>query len=263
MKLALHPIRSMGRSVLSVVVFFLVLSSAVQSASASSGVWNLPLLAPGVSAADLQALWDEACIQGPVSMPPPRYPPQEVRQGIGGVVEVEVVTNRCGQPRRVRIVRSSGNRNLDASTRMAAEDWVLPAAPTIGHLVAKLPITFTPPHLQSAPCPPFIIASPRGAPRGAPEILASARDMRLNSVEGVGFRRSDRFDQGGRAIYIAEFVEGSEFNGAYLAGENPGHGPIALIPHCELERRVCRKFIRLVQSWKGKWPESQCQASQE
>jgi TonB family protein len=253
--------RRIGRCELSGSFLLFVLLLPGQSASASSWAWNLPLSAPGVSASDLQALWDEDCVQGPATTPPPRYPPQEVRQGIGGVVEVEVVTNRCGQPRRVRIVRSSGNRNLDASTRMAAEAWVLPAAPTIGPLVSKLPITFTPPHVQSAPCPPFIIANPRGAPRGAPEILASARDVRLNSVEGPGFRRSDRFDQSGRAIYIAEFVEGSEFNGAYLAGENSGYGPIALIPHCELERRVCRKFMQLVKSWKGRWPESQCQAS--
>lgn len=241
-------------------LLFLLLFAA-QSASASTWAWNLPISAPGVSTSDLQALWDETCVQAQATTPAPRYPPQEVRQGIGGVVEVEVVTNRCGQPRRVRVAKSSGNRNLDASVRIAAEDWVFPAAPTINHLVSRVPITFTPPHLQSAPCLPFVIANPRGAPRGAPEILASARDERFNSAESVGFRRSDRFDQAGRAIYIAQFVEGSEFNGAYLAGENPGHGPIALIPHCDLDRRACRKFVRLVKSWKGNWPEPQCQAA--
>ena len=52
-----------------------------------------------------------------VLAPPPPYPAQAIRDGIGGVVELEILVDIDGQPLEARVVRSSGHRLLDQSAR--------------------------------------------------------------------------------------------------------------------------------------------------
>lgn len=62
---------------------------------------------PPASGAQLQALM----------APPPPYPAQAIRDGIGGVVELEILVDIDGRPLEARVVRSSGHRLLDQSAR--------------------------------------------------------------------------------------------------------------------------------------------------
>jgi protein TonB len=62
---------------------------------------------PPVGGAQLQALL----------APPPPYPAQAIRDGIGGVVELEILVDIDGRPLEARVVRSSGHRLLDQSAR--------------------------------------------------------------------------------------------------------------------------------------------------
>ena len=49
--------------------------------------------------------------------PPPAYPGEAVRNGLTGVVELEILVGIDGHPLEARVVRSSGHRLLDAAAR--------------------------------------------------------------------------------------------------------------------------------------------------
>lgn len=91
---------------------------------------------PPASGAQLQALL----------APPPPYPAQAVRDGIGGVVELEILVDVDGQPLEARVVRSSGHRLLDQSARRTVlTRWKFQPATRNGQPVqalGRVPIEF-------------------------------------------------------------------------------------------------------------------------
>lgn len=91
---------------------------------------------PPAGAAQLQA----------VLAPPPPYPAQAIRDGIGGVVELEILVDVDGQPLEARVVRSSGHRLLDQSARRTVlTRWKFQPAMRNGHPVqalGRVPIEF-------------------------------------------------------------------------------------------------------------------------
>ena len=114
-----------------------------------------PLLAPKPAAAagDLalrqwhNRIMTETCTVFARNMSHPRYPPQALRDGIGGTVRVGFRYNRCGNVRDAWIETSSGNRDLDRAALTEALKWqidttTLPEGKNTGRAVA--PITFMP-----------------------------------------------------------------------------------------------------------------------
>ena len=82
-------------------------------------------------------------------MNPPRYPPQEMRRGIGGTVVLLVTIDAQGNVLDISVERSSRNRNLDRAAIDAARKWRFNpgrrnGAPTGG--VVRVPIDFVPPN---------------------------------------------------------------------------------------------------------------------
>lgn len=55
---------------------------------------------------------------------PPRYPANELREGIGGIVRLRVAIDACGRPVDITIKESSGNENLDSAALGAVLDWM-------------------------------------------------------------------------------------------------------------------------------------------
>jgi periplasmic protein TonB len=54
---------------------------------------------------------------------PPKYPAQELRDGIGGVVKLRVTIDANGSVLDIAIEKSSRNRNLDRAAMDAARKW--------------------------------------------------------------------------------------------------------------------------------------------
>jgi TonB family protein len=89
----------------------------------------------------------ETCTVFARNMSHPRYPPQALRDGIGGTVRIGFRYNRCGNVRDAWIETSSGNRDLDRAALTEALKWqidttTLPEGKNTGRAVA--PITFMP-----------------------------------------------------------------------------------------------------------------------
>ena len=87
----------------------------------------------------------ETCTVFARNMSQPRYPPQALRNGIGGTVRVGFHYNRCGNVRDAWIETSSRNRDLDRAALTQALKWqiattTLPEGENTGRAVA--PITF-------------------------------------------------------------------------------------------------------------------------
>jgi protein TonB len=78
--------------------------------------------------------------------PPPPYPAEAMRNGLSGVVELEIRVGVDGRPLDVRIVRSSGHRVLDqAARRTVLSKWTFVPATRDGHAVealGRVPIEF-------------------------------------------------------------------------------------------------------------------------
>ncbi|MGO0999827.1 energy transducer TonB [Lysobacter sp. CA196] len=78
--------------------------------------------------------------------PPPSYPPQAVREGLTGVVELEILVGIDGKPIDVSIVRSSGHRLLDqAARKVVLSRWTFQPAMSNGQPVqarGRVPIEF-------------------------------------------------------------------------------------------------------------------------
>lgn len=78
--------------------------------------------------------------------PPPSYPPQAVREGLTGVVELEILVGIDGKPIDVSIVRSSGHRLLDqAARKVVLTRWTFQPAMSNGQPVqarGRVPIEF-------------------------------------------------------------------------------------------------------------------------
>lgn len=92
---------------------------------------------PSPTGAQLQAL----------QSPPPPYPGPAMREGLRGVVELEILVGIDGRPVEVRVVRSSGHRVLDqAALRTVRTKWVFQPAIRNGQPVqalGRVPIEFT------------------------------------------------------------------------------------------------------------------------
>lgn len=83
----------------------------------------------------------------PISAPSPVYPPEAIRGGMTGTVELEILVGTDGKPLEVRVVRSSGHRLLDlAARRMVLAQWRFRPAIHEGQPVqalGRVPIAFT------------------------------------------------------------------------------------------------------------------------
>ena len=83
----------------------------------------------------------------PIRQPTPRYPRNALRDGIGGVVQLQVDVGPDGVPTSVSLIRSSGSRELDRAASDAVRRWRFEPAtengqPTVGRVT--VPIQFTP-----------------------------------------------------------------------------------------------------------------------
>ncbi|PJK14524.1 energy transducer TonB [Lysobacteraceae bacterium NML07-0707] len=83
----------------------------------------------------------------PTRQPAPRYPRNALRNGIGGVVQLQVDVGPDGVPTSVSLIRSSGSRELDRAASEAVRRWRFQPAtengqPTVGRVT--VPIQFTP-----------------------------------------------------------------------------------------------------------------------
>lgn len=82
-----------------------------------------------------------------INAPPPSYPPQAVREGLTGVVELEILVGIDGKPLEARVTRSSGHRVLDqAARRIVLSRWTFQPAMRDGQPVqalGRVPIEFT------------------------------------------------------------------------------------------------------------------------
>jgi TonB family protein len=89
----------------------------------------------------------EACVVRPANLSHPRYPPQALRDGIGGTVRIAFIYNSCGNVRDAWIETSSRNRDLDRAALTEALKWqidttTLPEGKNTGMAIA--PVTFRP-----------------------------------------------------------------------------------------------------------------------
>jgi len=83
----------------------------------------------------------------PISAPSPTYPPEAIRGGLTGTVELEILVGTDGNPLEVRVVRSSGHRLLDqAARKVVLSQWRFHPAIRDGREVqalGRVPIVFT------------------------------------------------------------------------------------------------------------------------
>lgn len=82
-----------------------------------------------------------------VAAPSPRYPPDAIRGGLSGTVELEILVGVDGKPLEVRVVRSSGHRVLDqAARKVVLAQWRFQPAMRDGlpvQALGRVPIAFT------------------------------------------------------------------------------------------------------------------------
>lgn len=87
----------------------------------------------------------DRAIPQPISSPPPRYPQQALRMGVGGTVRVRVTVAADGSVDRLELAEGSDNRYLDRAALEAVRRWRFQPAtrggqPTAAEVV--VPITF-------------------------------------------------------------------------------------------------------------------------
>ncbi len=79
---------------------------------------------------------------------PPKYPPTEARQGVGGTVVLVISIDGQGNVLDVQVEKSSRNRNLDRAAMDAARKWRFNPEMKNGQPVAsrvRVPVDFVPP----------------------------------------------------------------------------------------------------------------------
>ena len=59
----------------------------------------------------------------PISQPPPNYPREALRRGVGGTVRVQATVSPDGSVDRMEVAESSGNRYLDRAAMEAVRRW--------------------------------------------------------------------------------------------------------------------------------------------
>lgn len=83
----------------------------------------------------------------PISRPPPVYPREAMRRGIGGSVRVQVTVAPDGSVERMDVAQSSGNRYLDRAAMDAVRRWRFNPAMRNGQPVSEtvvIPVEFSP-----------------------------------------------------------------------------------------------------------------------
>ena len=84
----------------------------------------------------------------PIVAPAPTYPHEPLYEGIGGTVELELLVGTDGRVLEARIVRSSGNRQLDNAARdTVLQKWRFQPATQGGvpvQALGRLPVVFSP-----------------------------------------------------------------------------------------------------------------------
>ena len=71
----------------------------------------------------LNRVQHESCLAQSANLSHPRYPPQALRDGIGGTVRIGFLYNACGNVRDAWIETSSRNRDLDRAALNEALKW--------------------------------------------------------------------------------------------------------------------------------------------
>ncbi len=91
-------------------------------------------------------VFDETCVERPVNMGHPRYPPDALRDDKSGTVFIGILFNRCGNVRDSWLLQSSGHRSLDRAALVKALEWQLDLktlpANAMEKRIAKIPIRF-------------------------------------------------------------------------------------------------------------------------
>lgn len=82
-----------------------------------------------------------------ISRPPPTYPREALRRGVGGTVRVQVTVSPDGSVDRMDVAQSSGNRYLDRAAMEAVRRWRFAPAMRNGQPVSAtvmIPVDFAP-----------------------------------------------------------------------------------------------------------------------
>jgi protein TonB len=83
----------------------------------------------------------------PINTPPPRYPREALRRGIGGTVRVRVTVGPTGGVERLDLAQASGNRELDRAALETVRRWRFRPATRDGQPVSAevvVPLEFDP-----------------------------------------------------------------------------------------------------------------------
>ncbi|MDQ3160557.1 MAG: energy transducer TonB [Pseudomonadota bacterium] len=83
----------------------------------------------------------------PISRPPPIYPREALRRGVGGTVRVQVTVAPDGRVERMDVAQSSGDRYLDRAAMEAVRRWRFSPALRNGRPVSAtvfIPVDFAP-----------------------------------------------------------------------------------------------------------------------
>lgn len=83
----------------------------------------------------------------PISRPPPVYPQEALRRGVGGTVRVQVTVTPEGRVERMDVANSSGDRYLDRAAMEAVRRWRFMPAMRNGQPVSAtvvIPVDFAP-----------------------------------------------------------------------------------------------------------------------
>lgn len=80
----------------------------------------LPSAAPSSNA---PAMAGNSATPVPISQPPPNYPREALRRGVGGTVRVQATVSPDGSVDRMEVAESSGNRYLDRAAMEAVRRW--------------------------------------------------------------------------------------------------------------------------------------------
>jgi protein TonB len=105
---------------------------------------SMPAAAPFPGA---PAVAGDSATPMPISRPPPTYPREALRRGVGGTVRVQATVSPDGSVERMDVAESSGNRYLDRAAMEAVRRWRFKPAMRNGQPVSAtvvIPIDFTP-----------------------------------------------------------------------------------------------------------------------
>lgn len=123
--------------------------NATPAPAGSAGI-SAPAPAPVTPTATVPAANPAAgdhTVPVPMTRQAPRYPPEELRRGIGGTVQVRVQVAADGTVQDSTIDSGSGNRNLDRAALAASRRWTFQPATRGGQPVKAevvVPIEFKP-----------------------------------------------------------------------------------------------------------------------